>query len=90
MGDFMRLSELQSKDVINIINAKNIGTIIDIRIDVVTGQLLSIIVEERTRLLNVFNNDEEIEIPYHQIVNIGQDYILVNYPYETNNTNNGL
>ena len=37
----MNLSDFQNKDVINILNGKKIGNIIDCKIDPSTGQILS-------------------------------------------------
>ena len=76
MGDHMRLSDLQNKDVINIIDGKKIGNIIDITIES-NGQMTSLIVERSKFLLSRFSSSGEIEINWNQIKKIGEDVILV-------------
>lgn len=73
----MRLSELQHKDVINILDGKKIGNIIDI---VVTdeGFMDSLIVERTKFLVSMFTTKDEVEIKWKQIEKIGTDVILVN------------
>lgn len=75
----MRLSDLQHKDVVNIIDGKKIGNIIDVSIDG-NGKMISLIVEKYKFLISRFNN-KEIEIKWNQIERIGEDVILVNIAY---------
>ena len=75
----MRLSELQHKDVVNIIDGKKIGNIIDVSIDN-TGKTVGLIVEKYKFLVSMFTN-KEIEIKWCQIEKIGKDVILVNIAY---------
>lgn len=76
MGDFMRLSDLQSKDIVNINDGKKIGRIIDASVnDMGMIEYLSI---EKTKGLNgLFNKDGETTITFKQIKKIGEDVILV-------------
>ena len=69
----MRLSELQQKEIINIVNGKRIGMIIDVLIDD-KGYIKDIILEEKLR--RKFNR-EEYTISWSQIIKIGDDIILV-------------
>ena len=73
----MRLSDLQSKDVINIIDGSMIGNIIDIKIDN-NGNMEGLIVEKSKFLVSMFTNKNEVEIKWGQIEKIGEDVILVN------------
>ena len=41
----MLLSELQNKTLINMIDGKNIGNIVDVKIEEETGNIISLIVE---------------------------------------------
>lgn len=72
----MRLSELQRKDVVNIIDGTKIGNIIDITLND-TGNMSSLIVEKTKFILSYFTNQNEIEIRWNQIEKIGEDVILV-------------
>ena len=50
----MRLSDLQSKYIVNINDGKNIGNIIDVKIDEETGEILSLIVETNKNFFTLF------------------------------------
>jgi YlmC/YmxH family sporulation protein len=73
----MRLSDLQSKDVISIEDGKKIGNIIDIKIEEATGKIASLVVEPNHFFLNVFSTHQEFEIYWPEIEKIGEDVILV-------------
>lgn len=72
----MRLSDLQNKDIINVIDGKKIGIIIDITINE-DGTLSSLIVEKTKSLLSRLSSSSELEIKWKQITKIGSDVILV-------------
>ncbi len=72
----MRLSDLQTKDVINISDGKCIGNIIDVSIDK-DGKTVVLLVEKYHFLLS-FLNSKAVEIKWQQIKKIGTDVILVN------------
>ena len=72
----MRLSDLQNKDVVNVMDGKNIGHIIDITIEN-DGKMNGLIVEKSRFLLSMFTSRNEIEIKWDQIEKIGEDVILV-------------
>ena len=76
MGVFMRISDLQTKDVINQSDGRNIGRIIDMDI-LDNGTINYFVVEPRKiiKKLNIYNNETSINIS--QIVKIGEDVILV-------------
>ena len=72
----MRLSDLQTKDVVNINDGKKIGRIIDAVINE-TGIIEYLSIEKRGSLNNLFNKDNETTITFKQIKRIGEDVILV-------------
>lgn len=72
----MRLSELQDKNVINIIDGKIVGNIIDIEITS-DGTLDSLIVEKSKLFISLFSNGNELSIKWSQIEKVGEDVILV-------------
>ena len=76
----MRLSELQNKDIVNMVDGKKIGNIIDISIDG-SGKTTGLIVEKYKFLISMFSSSREIEIKWNQIEKIGEDVILVNIAY---------
>ena len=73
----MRLSDLQHKDVINIIDGKKIGNIIDVVIED-DGKMKGLVVEKSKFLISLFSSRDEVEIKWSQIEKIGEDVILVN------------
>lgn len=77
----MRLSELQTKKIINITDGKNIGNIIDVNI-LENGTVESLILEG-TRSFFSLNKEIDSQIFWNDITKIGEDVILVkNNPHE--------
>ena len=75
----MRLSELQSKDIVNLNDGKRMGKIIDVEID--SGKIYNLIIEPKKFFLNIFRRGEEVTIKWESIEKIGEDVILI----KTNN-----
>lgn len=75
----VRISEFQIKDVVNIADGKKLGNISDIDISIGTGKIEAIIISENSKILGLFGKDEEIVIPWRNIMKIGEDVILVKY-----------
>lgn len=73
----MRLSDLQSKDIVALEDGKKIGNIIDILIDD-KGNMEALIVQKSKFMNNFFSSQNEIEIKWTQVKKIGEDVILVN------------
>ena len=74
----MLLSELQNKNLINVIDGKNIGNIVDIEIDGETGNIISLIIEQNKRGFSFSGKINSSEIRWQNIKKIGEDVILVN------------
>lgn len=72
----MRLSELQDKDIVNILDGKKIGNIIDVSISE-NGNMVGLIVEKSKLFSSFFSGPGEIEITWDHIKKIGEDVILV-------------
>lgn len=75
----LKISEFQTKDVVNISDGKKLGNIGDIDIDLTTGKIEAIIITGNGRVLGFFGKDEDVVIPWKNILKIGQDVILVRY-----------
>lgn len=69
----MRLSELQTKELINTLNGKRVGNIIDVIITE-DGRIKSLVLEEKRG--RKFTREETV-IYWNQITKIGDDIILV-------------
>ncbi len=76
----MRLSDLQNKTVINLIDGKNIGNIIDLSIDE-NGKTTGLIVEKHKFIISYFTSKKEFSVRWDQIEKIGEDVILVRVVY---------
>ncbi|MGN1342899.1 MAG: YlmC/YmxH family sporulation protein [Bacilli bacterium] len=75
----MRLSDLQTKEIINMSTGKRLGLIIDVIIDN-NGHIKSLILEDRKG--KRFTGREEYELDWKQIAKIGDDIILIKDKYQ--------
>lgn len=73
----MKLSDLQSKYIVNVIDGKNIGNIIDVKIEENTGKILSLIIEPNKNMFSFSKKNIDTEIHWESITKIGEDVILV-------------
>lgn len=70
-------SELRSKLVINLVDGKKLGHIVDIIFEQNTAKILGVVVPSNRGFFSIFKAKENIFIPYHSICKIGADTILV-------------
>lgn len=77
----IRISEFQVKDVVNVSDGRKLGNIGDIDIDMSTGKIQAVMISKQSRMLGLFGKEEELVIPWEQIVKIGEDVILVRADY---------
>lgn len=75
----MRLSDLQTKNIVNINDGKNIGTIIDANITP-EGTIETLVIETNKSLFSL-NRESDIEVSWKDITKIGEDVILVKNPH---------
>ena len=72
----MRISDLQTKDVVNQNDGRNIGRIIDV--DVLENGVINFFIVEPKKILKKLNNyNNGTSIKLSQVVKIGEDVILV-------------
>ena len=60
----MRLSDLQNKTVVNLVDGKNIGNIIDLNIDE-NGKTIGLIVEKHKFIISYFTSKKEFSISWN-------------------------
>ena len=77
--DMVKISEFQIKDVVNVSDGKKLGNIGDIEINLSTGKIEAVIVTGNGKVLGFFGREEDIVIPWKNIIKIGQDVILVRF-----------
>lgn len=71
----MRLSDLQSKKVIDVTSGSNVGNIIDVDVSD-DGSINSLILDSGKSFFS-FRQESDFEILWKQITKIGEDVILV-------------
>lgn len=76
---FLRLSDLQSKTIVSITDGRNVGNIIDVKVDVPTGNIKALVIEANKTFFSFSNKGLDTEIPWNKITKIGEDVILVNF-----------
>lgn len=80
-GDNMiKISDLRARDVVNILDGKKLGNIIDIDLDLENGRVISLVLPGRTRGFSIFSKREDIVVPWNKIIRIGRDVVLVEVP----------
>lgn len=72
-----KISEFQSKDVVNVSNGKVLGHIGDLEINPVTGKIEALIIPGGGKMMGLFGRESDIVIAWRNIVRIGTDVILV-------------
>ncbi|OGX60770.1 MAG: YlmC/YmxH family sporulation protein [Paenibacillus sp. RIFOXYA1_FULL_44_5] len=73
----MKISDFQSKDVVNIVDGKKLGQISDLELDLRQGRIESIVVPNSTKFFGFFGGGTDVVIPWRNIVKIGLDVVLV-------------
>lgn len=76
----VRASELRTLDVINITDGRRLGNVFDLDLNVDTGAIKALVVPGERGLFSFFRAGPDLEIPWHRIVKIGVDVILVEMP----------
>ncbi len=78
--------ELRCKEVVNVVDGKRLGHIVDVCFNLQTGCLQGIVVPGEKSFWNVFKSGMELFIPLSQIVKVGEDAILVELYASSNPT----
>lgn len=72
----IRLSELQTLEIVAVEDGRRLGTIFDLEIDPDNGKIAALIVMQKEGT-GLFKKSEEMMIYWNQILTIGTDVILV-------------
>ncbi|MFC5651667.1 PRC-barrel domain-containing protein [Paenibacillus solisilvae] len=74
----MKISDFQTKDVINIVDGRKLGQVSDLELDLRQGRIDSIVVPNNTKFFGLFGGGgTDVIIPWRNIVKIGTDVVLV-------------
>lgn len=71
----MFLSDLQTKDIVNFSDGKNLGKIVDVEMNE-DGQIINFVVEKR-KFFRIFSSEQEIRVSINNIDTIGEDVIII-------------
>jgi YlmC/YmxH family sporulation protein len=74
---YLRINDLKQKEVININDGKRFGFVNDVEIDCMCGKIKKIIIISCKKFLGIFGKELEIQIPWNEIRQIGDDIILI-------------
>ncbi len=83
--------EMRLKEVINVVDGRLLGHIVDMVFDIRTSRVLGFVVPASKGFFSVFKPSQEIFIPYNNICKIGEDVMLVelyNLPKQTRSKKN--
>ncbi|MGM9925292.1 MAG: YlmC/YmxH family sporulation protein [Bacillus sp. (in: firmicutes)] len=75
----IRISQFQTKDIVNITDGKKLGVLQDLDINLLTGQIIAIVVSGNGKWVQMFQREDGITIPWSKIKKIGEDIIFVDY-----------
>ncbi|MDF2679984.1 MAG: YlmC/YmxH family sporulation protein [Brevibacillus sp.] len=73
----VKISDFQTKEVVNILDGKRLGQISDLEIDLRHGRVEAIVVPGPGKFLGFFSAGNDFVIPWRNIVKIGKDVVLV-------------
>ncbi|WP_308638929.1 YlmC/YmxH family sporulation protein [Paenibacillus silvisoli] len=73
----MKISDFQTKDVINIVDGRKLGQVSDLELDLRQGRIDSIVVPNYSKFFGFFGSGTDVVIPWRNIVKIGTDVVLV-------------
>lgn len=75
----LRLSDLEGKEVINLVDGARLGVIgeADMMIDVRSGEIQSIILPRKNNFFSLWVERQHMIIPWHAVKKIGNEVIIV-------------
>jgi len=73
----VKISDFQTKEVVNILDGKRLGQISDLEIDLRHGRVDAIVVPGQGKFFGFLSSGNEYIIPWRNIVKIGKDVVLV-------------
>jgi YlmC/YmxH family sporulation protein len=73
----IRASDLATRDVVNTVDGRRLGNIVDVELDLTNGKIVAVIVPGQPKMLGVFGRSDDYVVPWENIRKIGEDVILV-------------
>lgn len=76
-GNIMTFCELRDKEVINIVDGRRLGCVIDIESDITCGVIRKLVLPPQGKYFSFFSSRDNLIVPWDCIERIGCDLILV-------------
>ena len=73
-------NELRCKEVVNMIDGRRLGHIVDMVIELSSARVLGFVLPGQKSGWNIFKSSEQLFVPYGCVVRIGEDTILIELP----------
>ncbi len=73
----IRASDLSTRDVINTVDGRRLGNIVDVEIDLNTGKIVAVVVPGQAKVLGILGRSDDYVVPWENVKKIGEDVILV-------------
>ncbi|MEG6616445.1 YlmC/YmxH family sporulation protein [Peptococcaceae bacterium 1198_IL3148] len=73
----VKISELRTREIINVVDGRRLGVIKDIDINMEDGKISALILPGTGRFMGLWGKDDEFVVPWEKIVKVGMDVILV-------------
>ena len=74
-----RIAELRYKEVISVTDGSRFGYVVDMEVDLESGQVRALVVPGRLRLFGLLGREEDRYIPWESVRRFGEDTILVEH-----------
>ncbi|RYL92881.1 YlmC/YmxH family sporulation protein [Sporolactobacillus sp. Y61] len=74
-----RISDFQTKEIVNVENGKRLGHIGDLDVNLASGKIENLIIPGAGKIMGLFGRDNDVVVPWSNIVRIGKDVILVRF-----------
>lgn len=75
--NMVKISELRTREIVNVADGRRLGIIKDIDIDLENGRINALILPGTGRILGLWGKEDDFVVPWDKIVKIGMDVILV-------------
>ena len=72
-----RITDMRSKEVINITNGERMGYIYDVMFSVETGRITAVILPGESRMFGLLGHSDDVIIPWDKIRKVSDDMVLV-------------
>ncbi len=73
----VKLSALRERDVVSVADGRRIGAVGDLEIDPANGRVAALLILGAAKLFGLLGAEDDLRIPWNDIVTIGEDVILV-------------